>query len=110
MRTFGHEEACAPNCHKEDKTKHQVRSLGPCSNQPKGNARSRLGLTEEAVPDLLKREDEIKRAFRSKGLDLRLNERVSVVSVMPPALMILVMALEFSWISFNLFWFSDEGR
>ena len=64
----------------KDEKPSNYRAHGPCASQHKGNVRSRLGLTEEAVPDLLKREDEIKRAFRSKGLDLRLNERISVVS------------------------------
>ena len=36
-------------------------------------------LDQQVVSDLAKREDEVKRSFRSKGLDLRLNERVSVV-------------------------------
>ncbi len=67
--------------HKDEKfSYHRASSQGHGSSQHKGNVRSRMGLTEEAVPDLLKREDEIKRAFRSKGLDLRLNERISVVS------------------------------
>ena len=40
---------------------------------------SRPALAPEVVSDLAKREDEVKRQFRAQGVDLRLNERVSVV-------------------------------
>ncbi len=34
----------------------------------------------EALSDVVRREEEMKRSYRSQGLELRLNERVSVVS------------------------------
>ena len=52
-------------------------------SQPRA-ANVRPALDQEVVSDLAKREDEVKRSFRSKGLDLRLNERVSVVRRAPP--------------------------
>jgi hypothetical protein len=49
----------------------------PRKSQYRNN--SRPALAPDVASDLSRSEDEVKRMFRSKGLDLRLNERVSVV-------------------------------
>ena len=37
-------------------------------------------ISGEALSDVVRREEEMKRCYRSRGLELRLNERVSVVT------------------------------